>query len=79
MWNAVTGLIEHTLQRNSQPVFSIAASPDGEKYHEFYFFGVKSYNLLGDYLATGSLGGHVSVWCIDNGSLVSCIVTLCCN
>eukprot|EP01035_Chromulina_nebulosa_P020756 gene20756-26912_t len=52
VWNAITGSLEQNLFKQSQPVYSIAPSPNGE------------------YLATGSLGGHVSVWSLTNGGLI---------
>lgn len=52
VWNALSGTMIHNLCRQSQPVYSIAPSPNGE------------------YLATGSLGGHVSVWSLTGGDLL---------
>ena len=55
IWSALTGALVHSLRRHSQPVYSIAPSPNG------------------NFIATGSLGGHVTVWSIQNntsGSLV---------
>lgn len=52
VWNALTGQMTFNLRRHSQPVYSIAPSPNGAL------------------LATGSLGGHVSIWALADGSLV---------
>ena len=38
---------------------------------ESFFFYLLLFNfILGDLIATGSLGGHVSVWSLKDGSMV---------
>ena len=54
VWDGETGQVAFNLARDSQPVYSLAPSPDGR------------------YLASGSLGGKISIWALGKGELVSC-------
>ena len=53
VWDGESGQVAFNLARDSQPVYSLAPSPDGR------------------YLASGSLGGKISIWALDKGELVS--------
>ncbi len=58
VWNGESGQLVYSLARDSQPVYSLAPSPDGK------------------WLASGSLGGKISIWSLGSGELVRYICIL---
>lgn len=79
MWSGSSGQLVFNLCKQVQPVYCLAPSPDGEcpclailLRKRFFLTDCCCHHYLflpvGDFIATGSLGGNVSIWSLSKGS-----------